>query len=97
VARVYRRDSHRIFFSSSTPRSSSSRSPLLLLAWRTWRIGWGDWWGFPIGGVWLVDGRFVRAFALNPPSERERGQSPGVPRALEGLNAELARMRARAA
>ncbi|MDX6475341.1 MAG: hypothetical protein QOH95_852 [Gaiellaceae bacterium] len=54
---------------------------------------WGDWWRFPIGGVWLLDGSFVRAFALNPPFELERGQDKAVPQALARLNAELDRAR----
>lgn len=54
---------------------------------------WGSWWGFPTGGVWLDDGRFVRSFALNPPLEARTGQDPAVPKALAGLNAELAAVR----
>jgi hypothetical protein len=65
------------------------------LAW--WQIrtfAWGRWGGFPIGGAYLLDGSFVKAFALNPPFEFTPGQSPGVPEALEGLNRELERARA---
>jgi len=48
------------------------------------RFDWGTWSGFPIGGVYLRDGRFVRAFALNPPFELKRGVDKAVPGALAG-------------
>jgi hypothetical protein len=57
------------------------------------RFDWGDWWGFPIGGVYLRHGGFVRAFALNPPFELKQGRDKAVPQALEGLNEKLARTR----
>ena len=46
--------------------------------------------GLPIGGVYLRNGDFVRAFALNPPFELKKGVNKAVPRALDGLNEELA-------
>jgi hypothetical protein len=58
------------------------------------RFDWGTWSGFAIGGVYLRDGRFVRAFALNPPFEFEQGADKTVRRALAGLNDELERARA---
>jgi hypothetical protein len=58
------------------------------------RFDWGDWWGFPIGGIYLQTGEFVRAFALNPPFELTAGVDKAVPRALAGLNEELAHARA---
>ena len=65
------------------------------LAWgEVERFALGDWWGFSIGGAYLRDGRFVRAFALNPPFELKPGVSKTIPRLLEGLNGELARARA---
>jgi hypothetical protein len=74
------------------------------LAWSdVERFDWGDgWnlfpnvrvWSFPVGCVYLRSGGFVRAFALNPPFELDRGQDNAVPRALAGLNDELARARA---
>lgn len=134
--RIYRRNVHRITFAATYaglaavgvllavsvhPAFALVTPPLLVLTWRTFRVGvvadangvtvrnvcrdrrfawarvarfdWGSWWGFPIGGVWLVDGSFVRAWALNPPFETKRGQNPAVPRALAGLNAELAATR----
>jgi Bacterial PH domain len=57
------------------------------------RFDWGTWSGFPIGGVYLRDGRFVRAFALNPPFDTEHGADKTVRRALAALNDELARAR----
>ena len=65
------------------------------LAWdQIQRFDLGDWGGFSIGGAYLADGRFVRAFALNPPFEFKPGVSRTVPRLLEDLNAELGRARA---
>lgn len=55
------------------------------------RFDWGTQMGFPIGGVCLIDGRFVRATALTPPLNS--GTDRAVPRALAGLNAELERHR----
>jgi hypothetical protein len=60
------------------------------------RFDWGDSHGFPIGGAVLRDKSFVRATALNPPLEIERGQNSAVPNALAGLNRELERARAAA-
>jgi len=65
------------------------------LAWEEiQRFDLGDWGGFSIGGAYLADGRFVRAFALNPPFEFKPGVSTTVPRLLEELNVELERARA---
>jgi hypothetical protein len=58
------------------------------------RFDWGTWSGFPIGGVYLHDGHFVRAFALNPPFDVKQGADKTVRRALAGLNEELERARA---
>jgi hypothetical protein len=57
-------------------------------------FNWGRWWGFPIGGAYLLDGGFVRAFALNPPLELKKGTEKAVPRVLDALNEELERARA---
>jgi hypothetical protein len=64
-----------------------------------WGTGWslsqnGGVWSFPVGCVYLRSGGFVRALALNPPFELDRGHSGAVPLALAGLNDELARARA---
>jgi hypothetical protein len=55
------------------------------------RFDWGTWSGFPIGGVYLHDGHFVRAFALNPPFDVKQGADKTIRRALAGLNEELER------
>jgi hypothetical protein len=132
---VYRRNFHRVAFSAVyavgavgtavlavvvQPAIAVGAILLVLLAWRTFRIGvvagedvtvrnvlrdrhvawdivdrfgWGMWGSSRIGGVYLRDGRFLRAFALNPPFEMGTSENPAVPRALDGLNAELARRR----
>ena len=49
---------------------------------------WGTQMGFPLGGVYLTDGRFIRASALVSPLDAASDKA--VPKALAGLNAELA-------
>lgn len=66
------------------------------------RIPWGEIERFdwamgkyvPIGGIYLRDGSFVRAFALNPPYDPARRKNPVVQELLDRLNGELDRARA---
>ena len=69
MARVYRRDSHRIFFAAVYAVAAA---------------------GLVVPAIVVHAAIAVVALVL---AERERGQSPAVPRALDGLNAELARRR----
>jgi hypothetical protein len=55
------------------------------------RFDWGTQYGFRLGGVYLTDGRFIRASALASPLAAQADKE--VPKALAGLTAELARHR----
>lgn len=56
------------------------------------RFDWGRRGGFPTGGVYLRDGRFIQSFALNPAS-KAMGPDKCISRLLAELNAELERAR----